>query len=116
MMTDFLLELRSEEIPARMQAKARADLARLFAAELAHAGIAAGDLVTYATPRRLVLIARDMPIETTPSSEETKGPRTSGPPQAPARSLRKTGTRHEQLVQRDRAWFQGTGDTARQNP
>src|SRR3546814_18863053 len=52
MMTDFLPELRSEEIPARMQAKARADLARLFAAELAHAGIAAGDLVPYATPRR----------------------------------------------------------------
>src|SRR3546814_18162241 len=76
MMTDFLLELRSEEIPARMQAKARADLARLFAAELAHAGIAAGDLVTYATPRRLVLIARDLPNETTPGSKEIKGPRT----------------------------------------
>ena len=40
-MTDFLLELRSEEIPARMQAKAREDLAKLFTAELAKAGIAA---------------------------------------------------------------------------
>ena len=40
-MTDFLLELRSEEIPARMQEKAREDLARLFAAELAKSGIQA---------------------------------------------------------------------------
>ncbi|WP_296222883.1 glycine--tRNA ligase subunit beta, partial [uncultured Sphingomonas sp.] len=46
-MTDFLLELRSEEIPARMQDKAREDLARLFAAELAKAGLKAAELVTY---------------------------------------------------------------------
>src|SRR3546814_7084362 len=88
-----------------MQAKARADLARLFAAELAHAGIAAGDLVTYATPRRLVLIARDLPIETTAVSEETKGPRTSAPPQALEGFLRKTGLSQDQLVDRDGVWF-----------
>ncbi|RIA37594.1 glycyl-tRNA synthetase beta chain [Hephaestia caeni] len=104
-MTDFLLELRSEEIPARMQAKARADLARLFAAELAHAGIAAGDLVTYATPRRLVLIARDLPVETAAVSEETKGPRTSAPPQALEGFLRKTGLRQDQLEDREGVWF-----------
>ena len=63
-MTDFLLELRSEEIPARMQDKAREDLARLFAAELAKAGLAATETVTYATPRRLALIARGLPTET----------------------------------------------------
>ena len=51
-MTDFLLELRSEEIPARMQAKAREDLAKLFTAELAKAGIATSALVT--TRRRAV--------------------------------------------------------------
>lgn len=49
-MPDFLLELRSEEIPARMQPRAREDLARLFAAELTAAGIAPGEIVTYATP------------------------------------------------------------------
>ena len=49
-MTDFLLELRSEEIPARMQDKAREDLARLLTAELAKAGIAAGEIV----PARIV--------------------------------------------------------------
>ncbi|HWU91638.1 MAG TPA: glycine--tRNA ligase subunit beta, partial [Sphingomicrobium sp.] len=104
-MTDFLLELRSEEIPARMQAKAREDLARLFAAELAEAGLEAGEVVTYATPRRLALIARDLPLGTAAVSEETKGPRTSAPPQALEGFLRKTGLRQDQLEDRDGVWF-----------
>ncbi len=100
-MTDFLLELRSEEIPARMQDKARDDLARLFAAELAKAGLKAAALVTYATPRRLVLIARELPVETQAVSEETKGPKASAPPQALEGFLRKTGLTREQLTERD---------------
>ncbi|HVJ02683.1 MAG TPA: glycine--tRNA ligase subunit beta, partial [Sphingomonas sp.] len=68
-MTDFLLELRSEEIPARMQEKAREDLARLFAAELDKAGLKAAETVTYATPRRLALIARGLPEQTAAVSE-----------------------------------------------
>ena len=104
-MTDFLLELRSEEIPARMQAKSREDLARLFVAELAKAGIAAGQIVTYATPRRLALIARDLPAETQAVSEETKGPKTTAPPQALEGFLRKTGLTREQLVERDGILF-----------
>ncbi|MBD8470713.1 glycine--tRNA ligase subunit beta [Sphingomonas sp. CFBP 8765] len=104
-MTDFLLELRSEEIPARMQAKAREDLARLFSAELAKAGIATSDIVTYATPRRLALIARDLPIETAAVSEEVKGPKTSAPPQALEGFLRKTGLTREQLVDRGGTFF-----------
>ena len=104
-MTDFLLELRSEEIPARMQDKARDDLARLFTVELAKAGIATGALVTYATPRRLTLIARDLPAETAAVSEETKGPRTSAPPQALEGFLRKTGLSQDQLIDRDGIWY-----------
>ncbi len=100
-MTDFLLELRSEEIPARMQDKARDDLARLFAAELAKAGLKAAALVTYATPRRLVLIARELPVETQAVSEETKGPKASAPPQALEGFLRKTGLTRDQLTERD---------------
>ncbi|WP_394648542.1 glycine--tRNA ligase subunit beta [uncultured Sphingomonas sp.] len=100
-MTDFLLELRSEEIPARMQAKAREDLARLFAAELAKAGLAAGAATTYATPRRLTLILRDLPDATEAVSEEVKGPRASAPPQALDGFLRKTGLTREQLTERD---------------
>ncbi|MGW8279433.1 glycine--tRNA ligase subunit beta [Sphingomonas aurantiaca] len=104
-MTDFLLELRSEEIPARMQAKAREDLAKLFTAELAKAGIATSALVTYATPRRLTLIARDLPLETAAVSEEVKGPKTSAPPQALEGFLRKTGLTREQLVDRGGTLF-----------
>jgi glycyl-tRNA synthetase beta chain len=104
-MTDFLLELRSEEIPARMQAKARDDLARLFTAELAKAGIATGGIVTYATPRRLTLIARDLPVETAAVSEEVKGPKASAPPQALEGFLRKTGLTREQLTERDGVLF-----------
>jgi glycyl-tRNA synthetase beta chain len=104
-MTDFLLELRSEEIPARMQSKARDDLARLFTAELAKAGIATSAIITYATPRRLTLIARDLPLETAAVSEETKGPKTSAPPQALEGFLRKTGLTREQLVDRSGTLF-----------
>ncbi|WP_277967637.1 glycine--tRNA ligase subunit beta [Sphingomonas echinoides] len=104
-MTDFLLELRSEEIPARMQDRAREDLAKQFAAELAKAGLAATELVTYATPRRLALIARGLPTETAAVSEETKGPKASAPPQALEGFLRKTGLTREQLVERDGVLF-----------
>jgi glycyl-tRNA synthetase beta chain len=104
-MTDFLLELRSEEIPARMQAKAREDLARLFTAELAKAGLTAADLTTYATPRRLALIARDLPGATQAVREELKGPRTSAPPQALEGFLRKTGLTPDQLTERDGVYY-----------
>jgi len=104
-MADFLLELLSEEIPARMQDKARADLARLFEAELGKAGLKAEALETYATPRRLALIARGLPAETAAVREETKGPRASAPPQALDGFLRKTGLAREQLEERDGILF-----------
>ncbi len=112
-MTDFLLELRSEEIPARMQDKARDDLARMFAAELAKAGLLAGSIETYATPRRLALIARELPLETQAVSEETKGPKTSAPPQALEGFLRKTGLTVDQLVERDGVYFAVTEKAGR---
>ncbi|KQM60030.1 MULTISPECIES: glycine--tRNA ligase subunit beta [unclassified Sphingomonas] len=104
-MTDFLLELRSEEIPARMQAKAREDLQKLFVAELGKAGIAAPRIATYATPRRLTLIAHDLPEATKPVREEVKGPRASAPPQALEGFLRKTGLTREALTERDGVLF-----------
>ena len=57
-MTDFLLELRCEEIPARMQVKASEDLARLFAEELAKAGLKPAAIDSFVTPRRLALNIR----------------------------------------------------------
>ncbi len=99
--TDFLLELRSEEIPARMQDKAREDLARLFAAELDKAGLKASELVTYATPRRLALIARGLPGETAAVSEELKGPPADAPDAAVEGFLRKAGLTRDALQTRD---------------
>jgi glycyl-tRNA synthetase beta chain len=104
-MPDFLLELLSEEIPARMQAKAQQDLARLFSEQISAAGLAAEKIETYATPRRLALIARALPAETEATREETKGPRASAPPQALDGFLRKTGLAREQLEERDGVLF-----------
>ena len=103
--TDFLLELRSEEIPARMQVKAKEDLARLFNDALAKAGLAAASIETFATPRRLALIATGLPMATEAVSEETKGPKLGAPPQAMEGFLRKTGLTQDQLIERDGVYF-----------
>jgi len=104
-MTDFLLELLSEEIPARMQDKAREDLARLFSAELERAGLTPGTITTYATPRRLSLIINDLPVKTEAVREETKGPKIGAPPQALDGFLRKTGLTQDRLEERDGIYF-----------
>ncbi len=103
MSVNFLLELRSEEIPARMQDDARQNLKRLFEAELAKAGLEAVDIVTYATPRRLALIAHGLPLETQAVSEERKGPRADAPDAALQGFLRSTGLTKEDLVAREDA-------------
>jgi glycyl-tRNA synthetase beta chain len=102
---DFLLELLSEEIPARMQARARADLARMFAEALGAAGLSHGEVTTFSTPRRLALIVPGLPLATEAVSEEIKGPRSSAPPQALEGFLRKTGLAQDQLEERDGVWF-----------
>ena len=81
-MTDFLLEMRSEEIPARMQAGARAELEKLFRREMDAAGVSMGEVTVWSTPRRLALIARGLPVETQAISEEAKGPPVGAPDQA----------------------------------
>ena len=103
--SDFLLELRSEEIPARMQAGARADLERLFRKAMDEAGVALGEVTVWSTPRRLALIARDLPLATAAVSEEIKGPRVGAPPQALEGFLRKTGLAESDLVERDGVLF-----------
>jgi glycyl-tRNA synthetase beta chain len=98
---DFLLELFSEEIPARMQPKAAEDLKRLFGEKLAEAGLAAQEVETFATPRRLALIARGLPAATPDVSEERRGPRADAPSQAIEGFLKSTGLTREQLEERD---------------
>lgn len=112
-MSEFLLELRSEEIPARMQAGARADLEKLFRKEMEAAGVTAGEVTVWSTPRRLALIARGLPEATAAVSEEVKGPRVGAPPQALEGFLRKTGLTEDQLVERDGVLFAITEKSGR---
>ncbi|KWV92935.1 glycine--tRNA ligase subunit beta [Erythrobacter sp. YT30] len=100
-MADFLLELRSEEIPARMQKGARGELEKLFRREMDAAGVAVGDLTIWSTPRRLALIARDLPTETEAVREEAKGPPIGAPDQAVDGFCRKNGVTRGQLQTRD---------------
>src|SRR6187402_1118557 len=104
-MSDFLLELRCEEIPARMQAGARADLEKLFRKELGEAGVTPGAITVWSTPRRLALIARELPEATEAVREETKGPRTTAPEQALEGFLRKSGLSKDQLEDRDGVYY-----------
>ena len=99
--SDFLLELRSEEIPARMQAGARAELEKLFRRELDAAGIAAGEITVWSTPRRLALIARRLPEATEAVSEELKGPPVGAPDQALEGFCRKAGVEKADLEIRE---------------
>ena len=112
-MADFLLELLSEEIPARMQARARNELARMFAECTSEAGLATGVIEAFSTPRRLVLIGRDIGEKTEAVREELKGPRTSAPPQALEGFLRKTGLSKDQLEDRDGIYFAAVERTGR---
>jgi glycyl-tRNA synthetase beta chain len=115
-MADFLLELLSEEIPARMQAGARNALARLFAECASDAGLATGAVDVHSTPRRLVLIARDVAEAAEASREELKGPRASAPSQALEGFLRKTGLTRDQLEERDGVFFAVIERTGRAAP
>jgi glycyl-tRNA synthetase beta chain len=100
-MADFLFELRCEEIPARMQAGARAELEKLFRRELAGAGVAVSALTVWSTPRRLALIARGLPLATEAVSEEAKGPPEGAPDAAIDGFCKKAGVTRDQLELRD---------------
>ena len=100
-MSDFLLELRSEEIPARMQAGARAELEKLFRREMDAAGVEAGEVTVWSTPRRLALIARGLPLATEAVSEELKGPPVGATDQAIDGFCRKAGVDKANLETRE---------------
>ncbi|GGE01979.1 glycine--tRNA ligase beta subunit [Polymorphobacter glacialis] len=99
-MSAFLLELASEEIPARMQAAAAEQLRTRFVDGLKAAGLAHGAVVADATPRRLWLIAEDVAEASAASSEERKGPSASAPEGAIAGFLRGVGLTRDQLEER----------------
>ena len=98
---NFLLELQSEEIPARMQAAAADQLRTRFVDALKAAGLAHGTVIADATPRRLWLIADDVAAASEGSAEEVKGPAASAPAQAIDGFLKKTGLTRDQLEERE---------------
>jgi len=104
-MPQLLLELFSEEIPARMQQGAARDLERLVSEKLKAAGLEWDALNVFAGPRRLTLVIDGLPSATPDRSEELKGPRANAPEQALEGFLRKTGLTKDQLTERDGVFF-----------
>lgn len=90
-MPELLLELFSEEIPARMQARAAEDLKKLVTDRLTAAGLTFGKADAYVTPRRLALAVEGLPLRTADVTEERKGPRVGAPDQAIQGFLKSTG-------------------------
>jgi glycyl-tRNA synthetase beta chain len=90
-MPDLLLELRSEEIPARMQRKAAGDLRKMITDGLVEAGLTYEAAREYWTPRRLALDIRGLTARSRDVREEIKGPSTKAPEQAVQGFLRKAG-------------------------
>src|SRR4051812_22620628 len=96
-MPDLLLELFSEEIPARMQAGAARDLERLMIGALTDRGFLFEGIKAFAGPRRLTLAIAGLPAKQSDVREELKGPKTDAPPAALEGFLKKTGLTKDQL-------------------
>jgi glycyl-tRNA synthetase beta chain len=90
-MPDLLLELFSEEIPARMQARAAADLKRLVTDALVERGLVYDGAAAFATPRRLALHVAGIPVRQPDTREEKKGPRVGAPDAAVQGFLKSAG-------------------------
>lgn len=100
-MPDLLIELFSEEIPARMQARAREDLKKLVTDGLVGAGLTYASAGAFSTPRRLTLTIEGLTAESPTLREERKGPATTAPEAALEGFLRSTGLTRDQLEVRD---------------
>src|SRR5262249_25209912 len=101
-MADYLLELLTEEIPARMQARAAEDLKRSFSEWLAVGRLKYTAIRCYVTPRRLVLVVEGLPTAQPDSTEERRGPRVGAPENAVQGFLKSVGlTSLDQCEKRD---------------
>lgn len=102
-MPDLLLELFSEEIPARMQAKAAEDLRRMVTDRLVAEGLVYEGAKAFATPRRLTLTVHGIPARQSDLKQERKGPRVGGAEAAIQGFLKATGlaSLDEAKIQRD---------------
>jgi len=100
-MPDLLIELFSEEIPARMQGKAASDLQKLVTDGLVEASLTYKSAAAFSTPRRLTLSVEDLLAESKPVREERKGPKVGAPDQAIDGFLRGAGVTRDDLEIRD---------------
>jgi glycyl-tRNA synthetase beta chain len=100
-MSELLLELFSEEIPARLQTKAAEDLKSLITNGLVEAGLVYEGAQVHATPRRLVLSVEGLNAKAADTREERKGPKVDAPQAALDGFLRSTGLTLEQLTKQD---------------
>ncbi|MCI2399319.1 glycine--tRNA ligase subunit beta [Aliiroseovarius subalbicans] len=100
-MPDLLIELFSEEIPARMQARAASDLKKLVTDGMVEAGLTYADAAAFATPRRLVLAVEGVLAQSPDTREERKGPKVGAPERAIEGFLRGAGLTMDQLEERD---------------
>ena len=100
-MADLLIEIICEEIPARMQARAAADLERLITGKLGEAGLKHGAAQHFVAPRHLALYVEGLAERQEDLSEERRGPRADAPEQAIAGFLKSTGLSREQLTEED---------------
>jgi glycyl-tRNA synthetase beta chain len=100
-MPDLLIELFSEEIPARMQARAAEDLRRLVTNGLVEAGLTYAGAAGFSTPRRLTLAIEGLLANSPTLREERKGPRVDAPAQAIEGFLRGAGLTRDQLQERE---------------
>jgi glycyl-tRNA synthetase beta chain len=101
LMADLLIEIICEEIPARMQARAAADLERLITGKLGEAGLKHGAARHFVAPRHLALYVEGLAERQEDLSEERRGPRADAPEQAIAGFLKSTGLSREQLTEED---------------
>jgi glycyl-tRNA synthetase beta chain len=103
-MPDLLFELFSEEIPARMQARAAEDLRKAVTDRLVEAGLPYDGAKAFVTPRRLALAVQGVPVRQPDRREEKKGPRVGAPEQAVAGFLKAAGLKSlaEAKVQPDK--------------
>ena len=90
-MPELLIELFSEEIPARMQGRAADDLKRLVSEKLTSSGLSFTRADAYVTPRRLALVIDGLPAMQEDVNEEKKGPRVGSPDQAVQGFLKSAG-------------------------
>ncbi|MBY0462793.1 MAG: glycine--tRNA ligase subunit beta [Alphaproteobacteria bacterium] len=104
-MTELLIEIYSEEIPARMQLQAQADFKELWIKALTEKNADFTDINTYVAPQRLTACITGLKGHTRGTEEVRRGPKTSAPEAALAGFLKSTGKTKDQLIQKDDYWY-----------